>query len=120
MICSECGANADGVDAVPRAADQVMMSGAAVPMEATVVMRAPTDPLRCRRCGGQLKQRADDNVAVVLERLRVYHQNTEPLVEYYRRRPTFRAVNGAQSPEAVAEALAAAIESAGRSRSGAR
>jgi adenylate kinase len=114
MICSECGANADGVEAPPRVAtDQVMMSGAVVPVEATVVTRPSLDPLRCRRCGGQLKQRADDNVAVVLERLRVYHQNTEPLVEYYRKRPTFRTVSGAQSPEAVADALAVAIESAG-------
>ena len=29
-------------------------------------------------------QRADDNEAVVLERLKVYHRQTEPLVEYYR------------------------------------
>jgi adenylate kinase len=114
MICSDCGANADGLEALPRSGtDQVMMSGAAMPVEARVVTRPPLDPLRCRRCGGQLKQRADDNVAVVLERLRVYHQNTEPLVEYYRRRPTFRTVSGAQSPEAVAEALVMAIESAG-------
>ena len=35
-------------------------------------------------------QRADDDEAVVLERLKVYRGRPEPLVEYYRVRPTFR------------------------------
>ena len=52
-----------------------------------------------RRCGGALVQRADDNEAVVLERLKVYQREHEPLVDYYRARPTFRAVNGAQAPD---------------------
>ena len=55
---------------------------------------------RCQRCGGRLKQRADDNEAVVLERLKVYRRDTQPLVDYYRARPTFRSVNGAQRPTA--------------------
>jgi adenylate kinase len=68
---------------------------------------------RCQRCGGHMKQRADDNDHVVLERLKVYHQSTQPLVEYYRSRPTFRAVDGAQPPDQVAKDLAAAVEAAG-------
>jgi adenylate kinase len=67
---------------------------------------------RCLRCGGKLKQRTDDNDAIVRERLRVYHRATEPLVDYYRMRPTFRSVNGAQTPDEVAADLAAAIEAA--------
>jgi hypothetical protein len=42
----------------------------------------------------------------------VYHTQSEPLVEYYRVRPTFRSVNGAQSPNQVAADLAAAIAAA--------
>ena len=76
----------------------------------------------CPSCGGKLVQRADDNQAVVLERLKVYHRQSEPLVEYYKVRPTFRSVDGAQSPEKVAADLAAAIEAAGNGavRSGAK
>src|SRR3954471_8365095 len=37
----------------------------------------------CGRCGGRLVQRADDNEATVLERLKVYRRDTKPLVEYY-------------------------------------
>jgi adenylate kinase len=68
--------------------------------------------LACAKCGGRLVQRADDNQAVVLERLKVYHRQSEPLVEYYRVRPTFRSIDGAQAPDRVAADLAAAIEAA--------
>ena len=67
----------------------------------------------CAKCGGRLVQRTDDNQAVVLERLKVYHRASEPLVEYYRVRPTFRSIDGAQAPDRVAADLAAAIAAAG-------
>jgi adenylate kinase len=86
MICEDCGANA-GMNS----------SGSGF----------------CARCGGKLVQRADDNQAVVIERLKVYHRQSEPLVEYYRVRPTFRSINGAQVPDRVAADLLAAIEAAG-------
>ncbi len=58
-------------------------------------------------------QRADDDQAVVRERLKIYHRQSEPLVEYYRVRPTFRQIDGAQPPDKVAADLTAAIEAAG-------
>ena len=67
----------------------------------------------CAQCGGRRVQRADDNQDVVIERLKVYHRMSEPLVEYYRVRPTFRSIDGAQLPDRVAADLAAAIEAAG-------
>ena len=36
----------------------------------------------------------------IRERLRVYARDTQPLVEFYRRRPTFRSVDGDQTPDA--------------------
>ena len=115
MVCSECGHNADGVvDSAARpvvnraAADQVVMGDVALSAG-----RGQAGPMRCQLCGGVLEQRADDNVAVVIERLKIYHQKTAPLVDYYRTRPTFRAVNGAQAPDGVAADLIAAIHSAG-------
>jgi adenylate kinase len=72
----------------------------------------------CVKCGGRLVQRTDDNQAVVLERLKVYHRQSEPLVEYYRVRPTFRSIDGAQPPEKVAADLASAIAAAGNGAAG--
>jgi adenylate kinase len=73
-----------------------------------------TDADRCKVCGGRLKQRSDDREEVVRERLKVYRRDTEPLVNFYQGRPTFRAVNGAQSLEQVAAELQVAIEAARR------
>ena len=123
LICEDCGANAaikkeSGGIGVDR-----MMSGAGgSEPEAVVARRATTEPLRCRRCGGRLVQRSDDNVEVVRERLKVYHNQSKPLVEYYKRRPTFRSIDGAQSSDRVATDLVTAIGEAGDGllRSGAR
>jgi adenylate kinase len=66
----------------------------------------------CAKCSGALVQRIDDDVDVVRERLRVYGRDTHPIVEFYRRRPTFRSVDGDQAPDAVAADLAAAVAAA--------
>jgi adenylate kinase len=63
----------------------------------------------CQKCGGALVQRPDDTADVVRERLRVYERETQPLVEFYRPRPSFRAVDGDQPPDGVARDIAAAI-----------
>ena len=65
----------------------------------------------CARCGGTLIQRPDDRPDVVRERLRVFMKATQPLVEYYRRYPTFRSVDGDQGESAVAADIAAAVAS---------
>ena len=79
---------------------------------------APT-PAACAKCGGKLVQRADDNEQVVLERLKVYEHSTKPLVDFYRDRPTFRIVNGAQSQERVAHELETVIDDAAAASAGA-
>jgi adenylate kinase len=66
----------------------------------------------CGKCGGELVQRVDDNKDVVVERLKVYQRATRPVLEYYRERPTFRVVNGAQAPERVARELDTMIDDA--------
>lgn len=66
----------------------------------------------CGKCGGLLVQRTDDGDGVVRERLKVYHRQTEPLVDYYSKRPTFRAIDGNQPPDVVTAALEAAIKAA--------
>lgn len=66
---------------------------------------------RCSRCGGTLVQREDDNVDVIRQRLRVFAQATEPLVAYYRDRPTFVAIDGLQPPDQVTADIRAHIES---------
>ena len=81
-ICSKCGTNADSGD-----------SG-------------------CRQCGGALVSRSDDEEPVVRERLKVYTQQSKPLVDFYRNRPTFRVIDGRQSPDRVFQQIEAAMQNA--------
>lgn len=59
----------------------------------------------CDKCGGELVQRPDDRAEVVEERLRVYHSQTKPLVEFYAKKGVLSRVDGTQSPDQVFEAL---------------
>jgi adenylate kinase len=49
---------------------------------------------RCDKCGGNLRHRADDNEETISNRLRVYDQQTSPLVSYYREQDKLRTVDG--------------------------
>ena len=65
-------------------------------------------PAACPDCNGTLVQRRDDRESVVRERLAVYRQQTAPLVDYYRKRPTFRSVDGSRTEDEVAAAVSEA------------
>ncbi len=49
---------------------------------------------KCDSCDGELIQRKDDSPETVLDRLRVYHEQTEPLKNYYAARGKLRIVQG--------------------------
>jgi len=72
----------------------------------------PAESATCGTCGGTLVQRSDDREDVVRERLRVYHQRTSPLVEFYKRRPSFRSLDGSHGPDLVARAVGEAVDTA--------
>ena len=48
----------------------------------------------CDACGGELIQRKDDAPETVLERLKIYHQETEPLKDYYEKQGKLFIVEG--------------------------
>jgi adenylate kinase len=86
-ICATCGTNAD-----------------------------PTMPAnaRCVKCGGEFVQRVDDSEEVVRERLKVFQEETEPLVVYYRESPSFFQIDGNQPPDVVAQQIRDAVAGARR------
>jgi len=63
----------------------------------------------CGNCGGELVHRKDDNEAIVVERLKIYHRQTEPIVEFYSSRPTFRTIDGNQPPDVATAAMDQAV-----------
>ncbi len=69
--------------------------------------KQPKEAGVCDSCGGALVQRKDDEAQTVLERLRVYHEQTEPLIAYYQAKGKLRVVEG---QEAVADTTALTLK----------
>jgi adenylate kinase len=71
--------------------------------------RPPKVPGVCDECGGELYQRPDDTREAGETRLKVYFEQTAPLIDYYRGRGVLLEVNGEQSFDAVERDLHAAL-----------
>ncbi|MCS7011291.1 MAG: adenylate kinase [Anaerolineales bacterium] len=69
----------------------------------------PQTPGICDLDGSELYQREDDKRETVENRIRVYFEQTAPLVEYYRRLGRLFEINGDQPIEAVTAALLAVV-----------
>lgn len=69
----------------------------------------PSMPGRCDYDGSELYQRDDDKPATVENRIRVYTEQTAPLIAYYTQRNLLKEVDGTQPIEKVTEDLLAVI-----------
>ena len=87
-VCSECGANYH------------------------VEFSPPSEAGVCDKCGGELVQRDDDAEETVRERLRVYRENTEPVIEHYRDEGVLVEIVGEQTPDEVLEDISAHLDDA--------
>jgi adenylate kinase len=57
-----------------------------------VYFSSPAELEACKKAGGELLQRADDNEATIRNRLEVYEKQTAPLVDYYKKRGLLKTV----------------------------
>lgn len=64
----------------------------------------------CDRCGGATVQRKDDAPETVSDRLSVYHQQTEPLKEYYQGQNKLVMIDGTKDVKTISELALKAIE----------
>lgn len=64
----------------------------------------------CDRCGGTLEARADDKPEVVRKRLAVYHEETEPLKEFYKSRGVLRSVEDQAAADRTTAAILSTLE----------
>lgn len=64
---------------------------------------------RCDFDHAELKQREDDKTETVAKRIRVYLQQTKPLIDYYQQKGILIEIDGSQSIDAVAADLYAAL-----------
>ncbi|MGI9270141.1 MAG: adenylate kinase [Woeseiaceae bacterium] len=63
----------------------------------------------CTNAGGELQQREDDNEEVISNRLEVYRTQTEPLVDFYRRRDNLKTVDADGTIDEVYERFIAVL-----------
>ncbi len=78
-------------------------------LDAVVLVAVPDDVVS-ERISGRGDGRDDDDPETVRERLKVYHEETEPLVRYYDERGLLRKVDGARDVDAVHDDIRAALD----------
>jgi adenylate kinase len=87
-VCSECGANFH------------------------VEFNQPDEEGVCDECGGDLVQRDDDTEETVKERLKVFEENTQPVIDHYEETGALVRIDGEGSLDEVWADLEAAIDDA--------
>lgn len=64
----------------------------------------------CDHCGNALVLRDDDKPETVKKRLDVYHEQTQPLIDYYAKQNILKTVDGTQPMESVFDAIVSVLE----------
>ena len=72
--------------------------------------RPPKTPGVCDKCGGELGARDDDKPETVKQRLKTYHEQTEPLIEYYREKGLLRVAKGQSEIKETSKVVFEALE----------
>jgi adenylate kinase len=103
------------LDGFPRSVDQAVEARKLAEQEdagpdCVLYLDAPREELVRRIMGrAQAEGRSDDNRETVANRLRVFAEATEPLVDYYRERGLLRMIDAAQPEDDVAVAILEAV-----------
>ncbi|MCX5970806.1 MAG: adenylate kinase [Coprothermobacterota bacterium] len=63
----------------------------------------------CPACGELIEARSDDNAETIRRRLTIYHQQIDPLIEYYREHDLLRSVDGQGNPALIGERIQRAL-----------
>jgi adenylate kinase len=76
-----------------------------------LIYSPPKTQGKCDKCDGKLVQRSDDTAAVITKRLKVYHEQTAPLITYYSKQNLLHTINCDIPKETVFSQLIAQIPS---------
>jgi len=75
-----------------------------------ITSNPPRVPGVCDQCGGELYQRADDTEAAIKHRIEVYKQQTEPLIDYYKKKGLLVHIDGEREIDEVRSDITKALE----------
>ena len=65
---------------------------------------------KCDHCGGELYQRSDDSEEVIKNRLKTYHEQTAPLVDFYGKKKKLHKINGKNKIDVIFSEICAIID----------
>lgn len=77
------------------------------------VFNPPVTAGKCDKCGGELVQRADDQEETVKNRIKVYMEQTQPLLKYYQAQGNLINLDGKRDPQEVFNDVKAVLEKLG-------
>lgn len=115
-MLGEMGRSVDGVINIEVGEDELVrrLSGRRICRECQtayhVAFNPPEQPEVCNECGGELYQRDDDKPETVRNRLKVYFEQTAPLIDYYQDQDLLYEIDGKGNIEAVNRTLLEVIE----------
>ena len=75
-----------------------------------MVFNPPKDDEICDLCKGKLYQRDDDKAEAIKNRLIVYKKQTQPLIEYYKKKSILRTLNGGKDISGIFEEVKQILE----------
>jgi adenylate kinase len=74
-----------------------------------IYFSSPAELEACKKAGGELVQREDDNEETIRNRLQVYERQTAPLVDYYTKKGLLKTVDATGDVDAVYSRLKSAL-----------
>jgi len=75
-----------------------------------VIFSPPMNIGACDKCNSEIYQRDDDKEETIEARLKVYEEETFPLIDYYSKKQLYRAVDGIGSVDQITKSITEAIE----------
>ncbi|NJD76484.1 MAG: adenylate kinase [Candidatus Methanoperedens sp.] len=75
-----------------------------------LIFNPPAKDEICDRCGGKLYQRDDDKAEAIKNRLVVYKKQTQPLIEYYKKKGILQEIDGGKDIQAIFENIKKVLE----------
>jgi adenylate kinase len=97
------------LDGFPRTVAQAELALARIPIDKVVALELPDAVARERLAGRATEGRTDDDRAVVDRRLAVYHEQTRPLLDYYRPLDLLVEIDASPPVDAVTDAILRAL-----------
>ena len=71
-----------------------------------MINKPPVKAGVCDACGGELYQRTDDNEDTIKARMKIYHDSTQPIIDYYAKQQKLKVLDGNLDTHILCDSLA--------------